>query len=157
MWRLRKHIHEPVAGYGITTLYESARPWLGLLQAYRSLGRRNEFEIIACRLRDEFNLRRIPWDIGLVGGTEAELSPDNYPHILEKVTAGWGKKECGDYLAGLLADKRQGHRAGFPLPVFDDLLMLYGVLETLLREEPASGRASDGEAAARLGEPGNQA
>lgn len=132
MWPFKKTMLDPVADYGIITLYESARPWLGLLQTYRIYGRRTEFEIIACRLREEFNLQLVRWDgDDPPPAGEEGLWSEQYSHILERLVTAWGSEACVIYLEGLLAGNRKGTRAGFPLAVFDDLLMLYGVVQQL--------------------------
>lgn len=47
-----------------------------------------------------------------------------HPHIMKKVEAMWGTKECRDYLMHLIKDSRDGARAGFDFTVASSILQL---------------------------------
>ena len=149
---------ETVADYLSPSLYQSVRPWLNLLEMYRSTDRRSEFSVVANRLQDDFNLSLIPWQTVERGEGEARMSLEAFPHIVERLAATWGRRESLDYVHALLQDNRAGSRAGFPLAVFEELLLLASLLEErfgdtdrLLSEQPTQiGRASCRERVLRL-------
>jgi pilus assembly protein FimV len=75
-----------------------------------------------------FNIDRISWDDFDISENNAGL--EQYQHIEQKLVSCWGTSECLQYLKHLLADNRDGSRAGFPIEVINEILMLIGVLKT---------------------------
>ena len=55
-------------------------------------------------------------------------SLENYPHIVKQLEKLWPSPESSEFLLSLLADNRDGKRAGFPLPVVEDIVTLLAVL-----------------------------
>lgn len=125
-----------------SSLYQCVRPWLNMLHMYQGMGRQREFEIIARRLHDDFNLGVILWSAGTeppMSGVQGYL--EAYPHVVQQITACWAQKDCLDYINTLLEDNRAGVRHGFTLGAFEELLLLAELLEggrgphPLLRED----------------------
>lgn len=132
----------------------SVRPWLKLLEAYRQMGQRVEFDQTAKNLHDYFNVRTPTWDEGAMdvplrgffdeeegkddgtdgteGGAATATRLEQIPHISTHIQAAWGTIECRDYLRMLLLDNRGGERTGFPVAVVTDILLLEEVLNALL-------------------------
>lgn len=105
----------------------SVEPWVKLLEIYREAGMRQEFEAVAKRLNQTFNVRLVQW--GEKSGDDGQQSLERFSHIRDRVVASWGTGDCLEYLQRLLADNRNGSRSGFPLAVLDDILFLVAILE----------------------------
>jgi hypothetical protein len=74
------------------------------------------------------------------GGQEApHLSLEDFPHVMTAIEKHWGRFACAVYLDFLLLDTRDGKRAGFPLAVAEEIVLLRRVLDERLREDPAAG------------------
>lgn len=107
---------------------QSVSPWLYLLELYRASGRQQEFTALARRMHKTFNVMAPNWETTAVAMV-VPVSLEEFPHILGKVTANWGKTECHDYLNSLIQDNRDGERAGFSLDVLNEILLLLSILE----------------------------
>jgi hypothetical protein len=120
----------------------SVRPWLKLLDLYRQTGMREEFEQAAGTVHAHFNVRVPHWDEGVSDvplrsffdeEEQAEsLGLEQIPHILAMIQATWPEAACLEYLRHLLADNRGGGRAGFPVPVVAEILLLEDILNDRL-------------------------
>ncbi len=132
--------------YTSTSLYEIVLPWLNMLKMYRSMGRKAEFVVVAHRLHDDFNLEMIPWQTGEAADAAERMTLEDFPHIMENLLATWGRRECLTYINELLEGNRAGSRGGFPLAVFEDLLLLACLLEMplehALRDTRETARSS---------------
>jgi len=107
---------------------QAVKPWVKLLEVYRAANMRTEFDALAHRLNQTFNVKTVTWgDFDEV--RLANESVEQMPHVLATITELWRTREAQTYLHRLLRDNRQGTRQGFPLGIVDDLLMLSGVLE----------------------------
>jgi hypothetical protein len=123
----------------------SIRPWLKLLETYRHTGARAEFEREADLVHRHFNVRVPSWDEGVAGepllsffeedAGEASPSLEDIPHLAAQIQASWGTGACQAYLRHLLADNRGGERAGFPVSIVAEILMLEDILNDLLAGE----------------------
>lgn len=112
--------------------------WLKLLDVYRKAGRREDFETAAAEVKNNFNVRPGNWNPRTEDREAGSTSIENYPHIVTQLKKLWPKPTCSDYLLNLLADNRDGKRAGFPLPVVEEIVTLLAVL----RDEEARGESS---------------
>jgi hypothetical protein len=112
----------------------SVEPWLKLLEIYHGADMRAEFEALARHLNQTFNIELLTWE----GRSENRFPEDieAYTHVMGQIQGTWGKPECLGYIQDLMRDNRNGTRAGFPLPVLYDMLMLIGVLEECLGPQP---------------------
>lgn len=119
------------------TLVESIRAnprqalthWLRLLDVYRQTGKQAEFEKAAGEMRAGFNVEPGSWD-GKNNHENKNASLENYPHIAGQLKKLWPTSECAEFLLSLLADNRDGKRAGFPLPVVEEIVLLLAILRT---------------------------
>jgi len=117
---------------------EALRPWIRLLEIYQANGMREEFEAMALKLNRNFNVEVIHWptDEKRADPAAAPLATDprkavtleTIPHVRDRLLSLWGGSECLPYLEQLLRDNRNGQRAGFTLPVVEELLFLIDLL-----------------------------
>ena len=124
-----------------------------MLSMYLGMGCRREFEVIARRLHDDFNLGMIRWEADEdvdVPKAEGRGCLEAYPHIIENISARWERPECLEYLNSLLEDNRAGIRSGFTLGAFEELLLLAELAEArqpplspVVREDKAENAASN--------------
>jgi hypothetical protein len=61
-------------------------------------------------------------------------SIEDFPHVLNKLTALWGFTECGEYLDSLIYDKRIG-RNGFPYEAATDVMLMCYVHDDLFPKQ----------------------
>ncbi len=54
---------------------------------------------------------------------------EEFPHLLARLTEGWGTLDAQDFLNNLLQDNRGGERQGFSMEVLQEILLLLTVLE----------------------------
>ena len=138
MWQFGNDKREHGVNYVGTSLYQCVQPWLSMLSMYQAMGRQREFEVIARRLHDDFNLGIILWhadDEMPAPGDQGCL--EAYPHIIEHISACWRRRECLEYVNDLLEDNRAGVRRGFTLGAFAELLLLAELLEAgLMQRQP---------------------
>jgi hypothetical protein len=143
MWRFHRLRRKIALGYIRHGIYPWLTPWLNMLEVYHSLGRQAEFETVALYIHDDFNCQLIRWHANDEQfGNPPRLSLEAFPHIVERITATWGRKECLIYLRTLLEDKRDKTRNGFHLAVFQEILLLAGVLEIQLSSDSEEGESS---------------
>lgn len=125
---------------------EALQPWVKLLDIYRRMGRRDEFERLAADLNRTFNVERVAWEEDSraiaealteapVGGNRP-ASLEGFPHLAERLVSSWGTRECLTFLEDLLHDNREGAREGFSLPVIQEIVLLIGILERRLGPAP---------------------
>jgi len=103
---------------------QSLHHWLKLLDLHRLNGSRDEFERSTEELRHHFNVRADEWESG---GASQRSSLENYAHIRSKLIELWPTPDCVQFLQSLLMDNREGTRAGFPLPVAEEILLLIAI------------------------------
>ncbi|HEX6735176.1 MAG TPA: hypothetical protein VF096_10215 [Azonexus sp.] len=120
---------ETLAMHIAETAPNNIQPWTMLLDLYRRGDMRTEFEALATQMRGKFNLRVPQWTDSTtpVSGLK---SLEDYAHIVWRITNCWGEQECMDHLYELVHDNRAGNRAGFPLEVVEEIVLLMHVLET---------------------------
>lgn len=106
---------------------QTVRPWLRLLEVYREGGMRMEFEALARRLNQTFNIEVMAWD--QKPRWRGHDCLENYPHIVARLVESWHTPACQDYLRHLLQDNRDGTRSGFSAEVLEDILLLANLLE----------------------------
>lgn len=106
---------------------EAVTPWLRLLDTYRKAGAKDEYDTLAGRLTQHFNVHVRQWHQPSLPYCGPRL--EAYPHVVEALMHRWGSHACRHYLGKLLADNRGGSRGGFSAETLDDILMLTGILE----------------------------
>jgi hypothetical protein len=122
------HAVETLVAYIEANPKKAITPWLKLMKMYRETGQREDFDRLADEIMSAFNVDRISWEDFDIGNNNAGI--EQYQHIEKKLVSCWGTDECLQYLKHLLADNREGTRAGFPIEVVNEILMLIGVLKT---------------------------
>jgi hypothetical protein len=110
---------------------QAVKPWVKLLEVYKTANMRTEFEALTSQLNKTFNVKPVTWDDFDVA-LRAPESLENIVHLSQKVCELWGKRECQAFLHALLRDNRQGTRQGFPLAIVDEILLLLAILESHL-------------------------
>ena len=136
---------------------EAIQPWIRLMDIYRMAGMRDEFDSVARNLNQYFNVEVQQWDaeapapnrqaIDLVLGEEpgvpmvpplGEARPESLeamPRLMQQVVGLWEGGEVSGYLHQLLRDNRGGKRAGFTLPVVEEIIFLIELKETINKIE----------------------
>ena len=107
----------------------SINHWLYLLEIFRKLNLKDDFEAYAKGLHDIYNVMTPVWyetEISIV----VPQSLEEFPHIIEKLCSVWPGELATVYLRGLITDNRGGDRAGFGKAVLNEILMLVAVLDT---------------------------
>ena len=107
----------------------SINHWLYLLEIFRKLNLKDDFEAYAKDLHDIYNVMTPVWyetEISIV----APQSLEEFPHIIEKLCSVWPGGLATVYLRGLITDNRGGDRAGFGKAVLNEILMLIAVLDS---------------------------
>jgi len=119
---------------------EALQPWIRLMDVYRMAGMRDEFETVARNLNQHFNVEVQSWEASTADGepgspgggadTHAPATLEDMPRIMEIVCKLWQTGDVVGYLYQLLRDNRGGKRAGFALPVVEEILFLIELKET---------------------------
>jgi hypothetical protein len=126
-----------------TNPQEALQPWIRLMDVYRMAGMRNEFENVARNLNQHFNVEVQHWDqpsavaidLELNDGAPRAESLEDLPRIMSMVGELWWTGDVVGYLYQLLRDNRGGKRAGFALPLVEEILFLIELKETSNRIE----------------------
>jgi hypothetical protein len=109
----------------------SINSWLYLLEVFRKLNFKQDFENYAEQLHKTFNVMTPVWY-----ETENTLYVpqhlEEFPHIMEKLYATWPSDMTKEYLRGLITDNRGGDRAGFSKSALSEILLLISVLDIRL-------------------------
>lgn len=129
---------------------EALQPWIRLMDVYRMAGMRAEFENVARNLNQHFNVEVQSWEQGsgqleIVPMDNADVPPvaprpqclEDLPRLMNTAVELWKEGDVVGYLYQLLRDNRGGQRAGFALPVVEDILFLIELKETANRMEAA--------------------
>ena len=106
----------------------SINHWLYLLEIFRKLNLKEDFENYATELHNTFNVMTPIWyetDVAIYVPQNLE----EFPHIMEKLYSVWPGDSAIAYLRGLITDNRGGERSGFGKEVLSEILMLIAVLD----------------------------
>lgn len=126
---------------------EALQPWIRLIEVYRMAGMREEFEAMALNLNKNFNVEVQHWDASERKTDEQalDLVLDDAPHaplpqcledmprLMAMIVELWPSSDVVGYLYQLLRDNRGGQRAGFSLPVVEEILFLVELKDTANR------------------------
>ncbi|MDR2032587.1 MAG: hypothetical protein LBP86_10140 [Azoarcus sp.] len=107
---------------------EAVAPWLKLLEVYRESGQRTEFDKIAHKLNETFNIWTVTWE-SFDDARNPRHGIEETHHVAKRLQEIWGSRECQAYLQYLLRDNREKTRQGFALTAIDDILCLSAILE----------------------------
>lgn len=125
------HVHgavETLAQYIEEKSPDQVQPWTTLLQMYRRGNMRPEYDQLAERIRNRFNIHVPSWEASPTPARQPGRLED-YDHVVGHLIKTWGRQECLDYLQTLVKDNRDGQRNGFPLEVVDEMVLLMRVLK----------------------------
>ena len=106
----------------------SINHWLYLLEIFRKLNLKEEFEKYAAGLKTNFNVTTQAWDDSIAPGTLPQYI-EEFSNIMEKLTPMWPSDEAKDYLRSLITDNRDGERVGFGKSVLSEILFLIALLD----------------------------
>jgi hypothetical protein len=102
--------------------------WLYLLEIFRKLNLKEDFEQYAADLHQAFNVMTPIWydtDVAIY----VPQSIEEFPHIMEKLYSLWPGELATVYLRNLINDNRGGERAGFGKEVLSEILMLIELID----------------------------
>lgn len=103
--------------------------WLYLLEVFRKLNMKDEFEQYADGLHQTFNVMTPVW-YEKSAAIYVPKSLEEFPHILEQLFGVWPGELASVYLRSLISDNRGGDRVGFGKEVLEEILMLIELLDT---------------------------
>lgn len=106
----------------------SINHWLYLLEIFRKLNLKEDFEQYAKALNETFNVMTPIWYDTQIAMVVPE-SLEEFPHIMEKLYSVWPGELATVYLRGLITDNRGGERTGFGKAVLGEILMLIELLD----------------------------
>lgn len=106
----------------------SINHWLYLLEIFRKLNLKEDFEQHAKALNETFNVMTPIWYDTQIAMVVPE-SLEEFPHIMEKLYSVWPGELAIVYLRGLITDNRGGERSGFGKAVLGEILMLIELLD----------------------------
>jgi hypothetical protein len=102
--------------------------WLYLLEIFRKLNLKEEFEEYATNMHQTFNVMTPVWYETAVAIYVPE-SLEEFPHIMEKLYSVWPGDLATVYLRNLITDNRGGERTGFGKAVLSEILLLIELLD----------------------------
>ena len=111
----------------------SINHWLYLLEVFRKLNLKAEFEEYANRMHQTFNVMTPVWYEKEAVATVAIVVPqslEEFPHIMEQLYGVWPGELASVYLRSLITDNRGGERTGFGKIVVGEILFLIELLDT---------------------------
>lgn len=105
-----------------------AHVWMTLLDVLHSQGLRLEFEKLAGKIQEKFNVALPTWEDA--NRRSGELSGlEHFPHLLDNIVARWHDPHCLTFLHTLVEKDRKGERNGFHQEAFRDVLLLISLLD----------------------------
>ena len=110
----------------------SINHWLYLLEVFRKLNLKDEFETYAKNMHDTFNVMTPVWyeKEAVVNAMIVPQSLEEFPHIMEQLYGVWPGELAGVYLRSLITDNRGGDRLGFGKSVVSEILFLIELLDS---------------------------
>lgn len=124
-------------GYIRGTTSASPMPFLKLLEIYRRLGMRTDYERTRMNFNLRFNAHAPLWDADLTHGHELK----DYPGVIERLQALWADPDRALEVLERSLMRQDAESYTFDLPAYRELLFLYAVLRDL-SERPAAGHAA---------------
>jgi hypothetical protein len=124
-----EHAIEVLEDYITTHPRASAHPWLYLMEIYRNMQQRDAFETVATRFHKAMNVVVPQWESSGQVMMVVPHSLEDFPHLMTRLTEGWGTLDTQDFLNNLLQDNRGGERQGFSMEVLQEILLLLAILE----------------------------
>ena len=107
----------------------SLNHWLYLLEVFRKLNMKDEFEQYADGLHQTFNVMTPVWYESSVA-IYVPQSLEEFPHIMEQLYGVWPGELASVYLRSLISDNRGGDRVGFGKEVVGEILFLIELIDS---------------------------
>lgn len=149
-------------GHLRSTSGTSPLPYLKLLEIYKRLGERDDYERLRERFNRRFNAYAPSWETDLLGGR----SLDEYPAVIERLQSLWvTPQRAREVLQATLVrpentDTDPVGEDSFDLPAYRELMLLYSVIRDVSELEDADAGVDlmlpmdeDEEGIARAGQP----
>lgn len=115
----------------------SPMPFLKLLETYRRVGRRADYERVQAEFNQRFNAYAPSWDADLQQGHSLE----DYPGVIERLQSLWSTPHQAMGVLEKSLTRPDSGADTFELPAYRELLFLYAVARDL-SERDAGGRQS---------------
>lgn len=119
-------------GHVASTTGASPLPYLKLLEIYRRLGRRDDYDRVQVQFNLRFNAHAPAWDDDMQHGHQLE----DYPGIVERLQALWGNPAKAMEVLGRSLTRPESSEDTFDVPAYRELLFLYAVARDLSEREP---------------------
>ena len=106
---------------------------LYLLEVYRKLNLKDEFEEYADNMHETFNVMTPVWyekEAAVNALMVVPQSLEEFPHIMQQLDGVWPGELATVYLRSLINDNRGGERIGFGKAVLSEILLLIAILDT---------------------------
>ena len=107
----------------------SLNHWLYLLEVFRKLNMKDEFEQYAESLHQTLNVMTPVW-YEKSAAIYVPLSLEEFPHIMEQLYGVWPGELASVYLRSLISDNRGGDRVGFGKEVVGEILFLIELIDS---------------------------
>ncbi len=104
------------------------RTWFKLLDIYHARDDRANFKKLANDIRVRFNVALPSWEAS-AQRAEGRHGLEHFPHLLSRISDGWGTSSSLSYLQSLVKDNRSGERSGFSEDAFREVMFLIGIVE----------------------------
>jgi hypothetical protein len=111
----------------------SINHWLYLLEVFRKLNLKDEFENYAEQMHETFNVMTPVWYEKEAAINTVMIVPqslEEFPHIMDQLYGVWPGELASVYLRSLITDNRGGERSGFGKAVVAEILFLIELLDT---------------------------
>ena len=115
---------------------ESPAPWLYLMDLYRVSDEREKYNALKERFIAFFNALAPEFNSDPESAKSRHI--EDFPHLIVRIRALWGKSELLPFLKNLLLASRTSKRIGFELSVYRDILLLIAVMQELERMKGAA-------------------
>jgi pilus assembly protein FimV len=127
---------ELLEGYAQHTLGGSPLPFLKLLELYRRLDRRQDYERTQQAFDARFNARAPGWDADMQHGH----SLADYPEVLDRLQTLWQQPAQAMAVLEKSLTRPSDGEDTFDLPAYRELLLLYAVARDLAERSGPAGR-----------------
>jgi hypothetical protein len=114
-------------GHVQNTTGASPLPFLKLLELYRRIGRRGDYERVQAAFNQRFNAYAPSWDVDLSQGH----SLSDYPGVIDRLQALWGAPTKAMAVLEKSLTRPDSGDDTFDLPAYRELLFLYAVARDL--------------------------
>ena len=115
------------------TTAASPLPFLKLMEIYRRLGRRDDYERVQSAFNERFNAHAPAWDADMQQGHDLV----DYPGIVERLQALWSRPDMAMEVLERSLTRPESGDDTFELPAYRELLLLYAVARDLSERETA--------------------